>query len=67
MKLVIIHPGDRILPHRVVVDNERLAWVRGIQPGLPVAVGVDELVSRAEYACLLSEVDVLGVAVSGSQ
>ena len=67
VKLVIIHPCDRLLPHRVVVDNERLARVRGIQPGLSVLVGVDELVRRAEYASLLREVYVLSVAVSGSQ
>ena len=67
VELVIIHPRDRLLPHRVVVDNERLAWVRGIQPGLSVLVGVDELVRRAEYARLLREVYVLSVAVSGSQ
>ena len=67
VELVIIHPRDRLLPHRVVVDNERLARVRGIQPGLSVLVGVDELVRRAEYARLLRKVYVLSVAVSGSQ
>ena len=67
VELVIIHPRDRLLPHRVVVDNERLARIRGIQPGLSVLVGVDELVRRAEYACLLRKVYVLSVAVSGSQ
>ena len=67
VELVIIHPRDRFLLNSIVVDNERLARIRGIQPGLSVLVGVDELVRSAEYARLLREVYVLSVAVSGSQ